>query len=72
MRLHEIRACRIRLGLSADAVGEAIGVSGDAYRRRERGVTKFDPAEIPIVAAVLQMTFAEVNAYFFDGKLPTG
>lgn len=72
MRLREIRACRIRLGLSADYVGAAIGVSGDAYRRRERGDTVFKPEEIPIIAETLQMTGAEVNAYFFDGKLPLG
>lgn len=72
MKLLEIKACRVRQGISVHEAAQAIDVTDDAYRKKERGDTKFSPSEIPILANLFAMTAAEVNDYFFNGELPNG
>lgn len=61
---------RKRKNLTRRDMGKAIGKSADTYAKKENGVVKFSPDEIPIVARVLELTSEQVNAIFFDGNLP--
>lgn len=72
MNLLKIRASRVEHGYSTHDAAEALGISDDAYRRRERGDVKFTEREIPIIANLYSMSAKQVNDYFFDGKLPNG
>lgn len=72
MKTDEIRAARVRLRISSTDMARSLGVSDEAYRRRERGDTKLKAEDIPIIAEKLQLTPQQVNDFIFDGKLPIG
>ncbi|MCC8183019.1 MAG: helix-turn-helix domain-containing protein [Clostridiales bacterium] len=72
MKTNEIRAARIRLGISSADMARSLGVSDEAYRRKERGDTRIKADDVPIIAEKLQLTPQQVNDFIFDGKLPIG
>ncbi len=72
MKPLEIKACRVRLGIKVSHMADALGITDDAYRKKEKGEVSFKPTDIPIVAKELSMTAQQVNDYFFDGELPDG
>ncbi len=71
MKPLEIKGARTRLGLSQKYMAEKLGISTDSYGKKERNIVRFTDPEKVIVAQVLGLTASQVNAYFFDGMMPT-
>lgn len=72
MNSAELKAERIRHGKRARDMAGALGITYDAYVKKERGTTGFNTKQIIIVATELQMTMEMVNRIFFDSRLPRG
>ena len=69
----ELRAERVRKGLSTDDMARELGLNhGDSYSKKERGISRFKPDEIVRTAEVLGLSPKKINVIFFDGKLPLG
>ena len=72
MKPLEIKGARTRLGYKQQYMADALRISVDSYRKKERGVTKFTDAEKVTVANILGLNGQQINDFFFDGKLPIG
>ena len=70
MKPLEIKGARTRLGLSQKYMAEQLGICEASYGKKEQGRVRFTDPEKVIVARVLDLTAAQVNDYFFDGKMP--
>ena len=68
----EIKGARARLGFTQKYMAEKLGLTEVSYGRKERGEVEFTLDEVPEVASLLTLNNAQVNDFFFDGKLPTG
>ena len=72
MKPLEIKGARARLGFTQKYMAEKLGLTEVSYGRKERGEVEFTLDEVPEVASLLMLNNAQVNDFFFDGKLPTG
>ncbi len=72
MKPLEIKGARARLGFTQKYMAEKLGLTEVSYGRKERGEVEFTLDEVPEVASLLTLNNAQVNDFFFDGKLPTG
>ena len=54
------------------SASQALGKSQLWYRNRESGRTECSPGDIVEFVNLFKLTLDEVNAIFFDGKLPYG
>lgn len=66
----ELKIARIRKKKSAKDLAFAIGKSTASYNKKERGEVRFSSDEITTVTKELELTPEQVNAIFFDNKLP--
>ena len=69
MKPLEIKGARARLGFTQKYMAEKLGLTEVSYGR---GEVEFTLDEVPEVASLLTLNNAQVNDFFFDGKLPTG
>ena len=72
MNPRELRAERIRKGKRACDLSSAMGITEDAYRKKEKGEVGFTPDQIIVVTRELDLSADMLNAIFFDKKLPIG
>ena len=67
----EIAAARARCNkITQREVADALGISFDAYRKRENGVVEFSNEQQIKMMELLGMTLKQFNDAFYDGKLP--
>ena len=66
----EIKAARIRQGISMDRMADVIEKSTVSYAAKERGEIRFTAIECARIARALKLTYQEMNDYLFDGELP--
>ena len=60
-----IRRARERIGMSQEALAEAVGRDQKAVSEYENGKRKLPATELPLYAAVLEVSFS----YFFEGDI---
>lgn len=72
MNTAELKAERVRSGKSIKDMADALGLTYDAYIRKEKGDVRFNTDQILIVTNELRLTSELVNRIFFDDKLPSG
>lgn len=72
MNRKEIKAQRVRLGLTQGTVADAMDMNVHTYRNKEGGRSPFSEDEKLSLARVLQFTPCQTNDFLFDGKLPIG
>ena len=72
MKTLEITGVRARLGLRQRDAAKKLDLSEVGYGRKERGEVGFTLDEVPKVARLLELSDAQVNDFFFDGKLLRG
>lgn len=65
----ELRAERIRMGLSTAEVSRMLNISPDLYRKKERGAVRFSDSEKVVLTSVLCLNFELFNRIFFNGEL---
>ena len=53
-------------------MAEKLDPTEGSHGRNEGGEVEFTLDEVPEVASLLTLNNAQVNDFFFDGKLPTG
>lgn len=70
MNSNEIKAARIRAGYSTHDCALLLGITDDAYRKKERGLIGFSDSDRIKLASAWGLNACQVNDYFFDGKLP--
>jgi transcriptional regulator with XRE-family HTH domain len=59
----QLRACRVGLGLSQEAVGKAIGMASQQVQKYEKGINSMNTKRIYEFALFLKVPVA----YFFEG-----
>lgn len=71
MRLNtaELKAHRIRKGLTIEKMAEKLNMAVSTYGLKERGRYAFNSKELVRVAEVLTLSMRDVNTIWFDGKL---
>lgn len=72
METYELKAARVRLGYSGQAIADRLGVSKQTYFGKEHGVRSFTDAEKLELVNYLHLSFEQFNMIFYDGKLPYG
>jgi DNA-binding XRE family transcriptional regulator len=70
MNRREIKAQRIRLGLTQENVATELGMNVHTYRKKENGGSTFSEDEKLSLANVLHLCPEQLNDFLFDGKLP--
>jgi DNA-binding XRE family transcriptional regulator len=70
MKPLEIKGARTRLGLSQKYMAEQLHINVVTYGKKERGIVRFTPEEMVIVARLLEFNLRQFNDYFFDGQMP--
>ncbi len=72
MKSLELKAARVRCGISQQEMAKKLGISTAAYSYKENGKYPFTLEEVPAVAKILGLTMEQVNDYLFDSRLPNG
>lgn len=70
MNRREIKAQRIRLGLTQENVAAELDMNLHTYRKKESGGSPFSEDEKLSLAQILHFTPEQLNDFLFDGKLP--
>ena len=70
MNRREIKAQRIRLGLTQEKVAAELGMNPHTYRKKESGSSPFSEDEKLSLAETLHLDPMQLNDFLFDGKLP--
>ena len=70
MNLTELRVARIRRGVKAQELADAIDRTVDSYIKRENGNVRVTLSDALIITQVLSLSLEEFIAIFFDGDLP--
>jgi DNA-binding XRE family transcriptional regulator len=65
IKLKELRELK---GFSTSDMAAVIGVTAGSYRLKERGLRKFEPAEIAAICAVLETTFEQIFLHQIETK----
>ena len=68
-RLRELRAGK---RASLETLGTVIGKSVVSYGKKERGEVPFKPEDVLALSKFYDLSFNEMNAIFYDSKLPIG
>lgn len=68
----ELKAERIRNGKSIKDMADALGITYDAYIRKEKGEVGFSAEQIIVTSNELCLTADKINLIFFDCRLPIG
>ena len=69
MKLNEIRAARIRLGLKQKDAAKVLNIADATYSKKENGYQKFNIHEAFKSAKLYQLTRDQIDDFFFDGKM---
>ena len=70
MNLTELRVARIRRGVKAQELADAIDRTVDSYIKRENGNVRVTLSDAFTITQVLQLSLEEFVVIFFDGVLP--
>lgn len=70
MNLTELKVARIRRGVKAQVIADALGKTVDSYIKRENGNVRLTLSDVFTITNVLHLTLAEFVTIFFDGDLP--
>lgn len=70
MNLTELRVARIRRGVKAQELADAIDRTVDSYIKRENGNVRVTLSDAFTITQVLQLSLEEFVVIFFDGDLP--
>ena len=72
MKTYELKAARVRLGYTAQAVADYLGVVRQTYVAKERGIRSFSDKEKLMLTDLLKLTYDQFNLIFYNGELPYG
>lgn len=68
-RLRELRAGKqVPIATLAKVIGKSIV----SYGKKERGEVNFKPSEVIALAKFYELSWDDLNAIFYDNKLPIG
>ena len=70
MEYNVLRAKRAGYGYTTGEVGDALGMAGMTYARKELHPNRFTDVEKVMVSKFLHFTPAEMNEYLYGGILP--
>ena len=70
MNLTELKVARIRRGVKAHVVAEALDKTVNSYIKRENGNVRVTLSDAFIITNTLKLTLDEFVLIFFDGNLP--
>ncbi len=65
VRLDEVRAERVRAGLTQEQVAVALGCSSNTYRKKEKGKTPFDVIEVERFCKICGIEDMARKSYIF-------
>lgn len=65
VRVDEVKAARVKAGLTQQDIAEAIGCSANTYRSKEKGVTPFDVLEVEKFCAACGITDPIEKSFIF-------
>lgn len=69
MNTRELKAARVRKGLTQMQVAQSLGLSLAAYNKRENGGRPILLSELVPLAETLELSLHDINTIIFDGKL---
>lgn len=70
MNLTELKVARIRRGIKAQTIANALDKTVDSYIKRENGNVGITISDAFIITNVLHLSLEEFVTIFFDGDLP--
>lgn len=70
MNLTELKVARIRRGVKAQEIADALDKTVDSYIKRENGNVRITLSDAFIITNVLHLSLSEFVLIFFDGDLP--
>jgi len=70
MNLTELKVARIRRGVKAQEIADALDKTVDSYIKRENGNVRITLSDAFTITKVLQLSLVEFVTIFFDGDLP--
>lgn len=70
MNLIELKIARIRRGVKAREIANALGKTVDSYIKRENGNVRLTLSDVFTITNVLHLSLTEFITIFFDGILP--
>jgi putative transcriptional regulator len=65
----ELKALRIKNGISQNKISNLIGISETSYNKRENGKIEFTLSEIIIISRIFNLCGEEIFDIFFDKRL---
>lgn len=66
----ELKAQRVRKGLSRAHMARCLGIAESSYGYKETSARKLTPEDIIIITKELGLTYDQFNEIIFDGMLP--
>ena len=66
---YELRAARGRVGYDLKGAGELLGITKQAYRKKEL-TGKFSDEQKLILIEKFELSYEQFNTIFYGGKLP--
>lgn len=72
MMAREIKAARVRKGLTQNYMAEQLGISVHTYQKKESGKVPFTEKQKFRLANVLGFDIVQMNDFLFDRQLPIG
>lgn len=69
MKVNELKAARIRCGLTQKEIAKKLGMCEANYNGKENGKTSISVDDINKLADVLNLSTAEIINIFFDGRV---
>jgi len=70
MNLTELKVARIRRGVKAHEIADALGKTIDSYIKRENGNVRITLSDAFTITRVLKLSLSEFVTIFFSGDLP--
>lgn len=70
MNLTELKVARIRRGVKAQVIADALDKTVDSYIKRENGNVRITLSDAFTITNVLHLSLTEFVTIFFDGDLP--
>lgn len=70
MNLTELKVARIRRGVKAQEIANALDKTVDSYIKRENGNVRLTLSDVFTITNVLHLSLTEFVTIFFDGDLP--
>ena len=67
-----IRSERRRRDYTYAYMGSRLGISANAYSKKEQGKARFTDDEKFLVKDILEFSWSDFNSIFFESRLPIG